>query len=251
MVDYRLSLERKMDSWKKLSIYDYWDSRTGAIEVFSEALRYTRELEPEKEPQIISSIKEGVQSGVRNLSDSEVMKMSVSMIDDLYKVASSTETWDDSVYDYISASAGTFSTAVANRGYVIHYLVDNCFEKSDVGMQRPLDLFPGWFEAAGFIYISPQLCALMLMDADNVNRSDFVSALPRYIDEARHVSSEIVERCHQEIRHYVYLDTDSVPESFDKAMGSNKSPGVITVLRDGAPDSESKIEVAFPREALT
>lgn len=237
-----------MDSWHKQYLYDYWDSRTGAIAVFSEALRRT--IGEKQKKKITKSISDAIVTGVTKLSDSDLMLMSVTMVDDLYKAGNCAEIWDDAVKQYIAASVGMFSHAIAKRGYLIHYLVDNSFEQSDFGMQRPLELYPALFGAAGFVYICPQRIARRLMEKDGVSRPKYIETLPRYIAEARDVSSDLIERCHLEKRHYVYLDTDSVEGTFDKAMTTRGSPGIITICRNSAPVSGSKVETVFPEEPL-
>lgn len=240
--------ENKMNSWHKQYIYDYWDSKTGAIAVFSGALR--EPIEEEEKKKITESISKAVEGGVSKLSDRDLMLMSVTMIDDLYKAGDAAEIWDGALEQYIAASAGTFSRAIAARGYLIHYLVDNSFENSDFGMQRPLELYPVWFRAAGFAYLCPQLFALRLMENDGISRPDYIATLPRYIREARHVTHQAIEQCHSEKRHYVYLDTDSVDGTFDKAMALKGSQGIITICRNGAPATESKLVVTFPEDPL-
>ena len=153
-----------MDSWQKKYIYDYWDSRTGAIAIFSQALRDP--IEKKQKERIAKSISAAVEERVGALSDKELVLTAVTMVDDLYKAGDSAEIWDEAAEQYLRASVGTFATALAKRGYLIHYLVDNSFEKSDLGMQRPLDFYPLWFGAAGFIYICPQKVALLLMEGE-------------------------------------------------------------------------------------
>lgn len=234
------------DPWSKPYIFDYWDSRTGAIAVFSGALR--EPIGNEQRERIARSISAAVEDGVNKLSDKDLLLMAVTMVDDVYKAADCTELWDTALEKYLRASAGAFAQALAKRGYQIHYLVDNTFENTESGMQRPLELYPMWFNAAGFVYMCPQHVALMLMQKDGISRSEYLNALSKYIAEARAVSDGLVEQCHLAKKHLVYLDTDSVAGGFDRAAALQDSPGIITIYRDSAPASGSKVTVTLPNE---
>jgi hypothetical protein len=145
------------------------------------------------------------------------------MSDDLYKTANTIGYWSDSVGTYLRATAGVFMQLLAQRGFSVHYVVDNSFES----MERPLQLFPTWYEACGIKFECPQL----ITEQDGSTAS-----------EARH-------RCTAALRtsggnfHYVILDTDCEDDSFTAPLEQLNQDKVITVIREEAPTPGSNIMV--------
>ena len=156
------------------------------------------------------------------------------MADDLYKAASVATMIDDALQAYLMASAATLCRIVGERGFVIHYVVDNTYDE-ELSMQRPLQLYQPWFEAAGFAYICPQKVAELLMGASDPGSASVYEHLPLYIREGRHLADEIVTRCHAENIHYVFLDTDSCDNSFEVASSRRDEDDVIWAFRNEAP----------------
>ena len=222
-------------------LYSYWDTRTDAIAHFSEQIREC--ASETQRDRLLARIARDVRARVKKLSDQDLVLTAVSAGDDLYKAADATEIWDAALAQYLAASADTFFRGVADRGYVVHSLIDNSFE---AGMQRPLVLYPDWFRAAGFAYICPQHCATMLMTKDGIPPAEFVEALPRYDAEARELALSLVRMCHTERRHYVFLDADSVPGAFRESEAAAEAPGVLTLFRSEAPLPGSQVRVSLP-----
>ncbi len=147
---------------------------------------------------------------------------------------------------YLEASAGTLCSVLSMRGYKIHYVINNSFEPTHVGMAGPLEWFPQWFRAAGFVYICSQEAAIELMKSDNQLAALHLELLPKYIEEARWVVNQVVERCHQGSNHYVFLDTDAEQDTFALVFAAVDSPGVITIARDAPPHTGSKCVLILP-----
>jgi hypothetical protein len=166
------------------------------------------------------------------------------MLDDLYKAACAVTRWDDGLATYLVASAGTFMDLVADRGFRCQYLVDNAWED----LARPLELFPHWYRAAGLVYACPQGIARELMKHDDPAASDaeLPTRMARYIDEARDVVTQLVERCAGEGRHFVQLDADSIDSSFARGFEDAGADRVLTVFRNQAPEPGSKIDLWYP-----
>ena len=167
------------------------------------------------------------------------------MADDLYKSANRDVIYSDkALHQYLESSAGTFCKILSKRGFIIHYLVDNTYIQSLFGMARPLEIFPNWFEFTGFGYICPQYIVLQMMEKQGKRKGDYFIYLPQYIGEARKITDYIVERCHQEGRHYILLDSDYEEATFKKSIKEGEKPGVITIFRNEAPVKGSNIKVS-------
>ena len=228
-------------------LHSYWDARTGAIAHFSQEMRECASEQARKD--LAERIARDVRARVDALSDKDLVLTAVTAADDLYKAADAAELWDPAIAGYLSASAGTFMRAVAERGYLVHSLIDNSFQMSEAGMRRPLVLYPDWFQAAGFVYICPQHCATTLMRKAGVPASGVIQALGRYDAPARILARGLVRKCHAERRHYVFLDACSVPGAFGEAEAPAEAPGVITLWRNDAPLPGSEIQVTLPQTA--
>ena len=224
-------------------ITDYWDANRGVPHPFWEVVTQAKGND---RALILQLIQDSITEHVRVLSDENLCNAAFVMVDDLYKSANNTAAFDEGIRQYLGASAGVFSALFSKRGYVIHYIVDNEFSNTEIGVERPLGLFPLWFRASGLAYICPQELALHLMKADGINRSEFCLKLSQYVREARYVSDKVLDSCHSENRHYVFLDLDSTDTSFGKAFSSSDMPGVLTIFRNEAPIQGSKCEVGFP-----
>ena len=132
----------------------------------------------------------------------------------------------------------------------MHYLVDNIFEHTEIGMMRPLKFFPDWFSSAGLIYLCPQLAALTLIKADKQGSHLYFDLLPEYLSEANLVVNRVAERCHFEARSYILLNADnsSAPFGLGPAAVAAGAPGVVTVVRSEAPATGSKCRVIYPND---
>ncbi|MGA7396798.1 MAG: hypothetical protein WBW62_05055, partial [Solirubrobacterales bacterium] len=170
------------DEWMHPRITDYWETQTGAIEA---AGRQLKSLDEEAITAALSHIVASIERHVGVLNDEYLVSASISFVDDLYKAASSTSEWDESIRVYLNASAGTFARLLSFRGIQIQSLVDNQWDDP----ARLIQLFPDWFRASGIVFISPQVLVRNLAERDGVESgtgpgADIAGLESRYIDEA-------------------------------------------------------------------
>lgn len=235
-----------MTDWD-FHLVDYWDQTTGAIN------RHVLRLIPlgEAERQAACGrIQDAVRKRVAALTDRLLLQAAVSMVDDLYKYVNDAVLVDGALFAYLDAFARTFTAAVRERGYVIHYVVENAFSGVDFLMRGPFDLFPRVFNAAGLVYVCPQQLALRLMQADGVAAPDYASAIARYIAEARDLADRLLSQCAETGRHYLFLEVDYQEGALDLALQGSDGRGVLTIFRNDAPVPGSTVSVSFPDRKL-
>jgi hypothetical protein len=229
-----------MSDWMLPRITDYWDSQVDAIERLSLVLAETPEAE---RPAQIKLIGEAVARHVDALEDKFLGLSAVAIVEDLYKSAVRLTSLDDTPLAYLRASAAPYFRALTQRGYTVHYFIDNTFSRLD----GPAIAFPIWFRAASLIYLCPQEIAATSFEKDKP-QSEWPSVVSKYIAHGRLAADELVERCHKERRHLVYLDIDS--DGFQVAFKTAGAPGVIHVVRNDAPTPGSRIAVKMPSGPL-
>lgn len=224
--------------WVFAKIYEYWDWKTDAIFVNSEEIE---KYDNDTAADVYVSIQFAIESHVKNMSEKDLAMQAFVMVEDLYKsVNRPAVRLDESVIEYLQASAGTFCYLLSKQGFSIHYLIDNVFEQTEHGMTYPLKAFAPWFNAAGFVYICPQEIAHEVISG---RQEDYFEMLPIYIGEARSIANEIAARCHKEKRHYVFLDTDYIQDSFGEPLKAKDSPYTLTIFRNEAPIEGSQSSI--------
>lgn len=222
-----------MNDWMHRKITDYWDSATREPESAADRLD---QLDDSGRARALTEIADAVTEHLRVLPDDVMLQAAVPVIDDLYKGACYAGRWDSSLEAYLEASASTFFSGLADRGLMVQYAVDNAWED----LTRPLQLFPSWFTACGFVYVCPQALAQQLEQAGPSGTGGSVDA------ESRHVASELMVRCQEAQRHFVHLDADCAEDSFEPVFALREAPGVLTIFRNDAPEPGSKISVWYP-----
>ena len=219
---------------------DYWDQQVGAVEAGAHRIAA---LDGADRDVALEEIARSIASHVEAMSDEILVHACVVVVDDLYRAACSIDRWDSALGDYLSASAGILASLLWQRDLEVQYLVDNRWED----MARPVDLFPAWYEACGFVYVCPQVLLLELSGADQPAPGLDPAVLEAaHIIEARLLATELVARCHAENRHFIHLDTDYVDGSFESAFAKRGSAGVLTMLRNEAPEPGTKLAVWYP-----
>lgn len=219
---------------------DYWDEQVRAIDT---GARRLADLSEDTGQAALDAIHAAVTEHVRVVPDDLLAKVAVSFADDLYKAACGIDRWDDSLDDYLAASAGTMSAHLTERGLHLQYLVDNAWQD----LTKPLQLLPRWYQAAGFVYACPAVVALQLAAHDGLDAAaDVYGVLQRYGSEARDVVDQLVGRCQLERRPVMQLDTDSTKQSFDVALSARGKAGVVTVFRDAAPEPGTQVAAWLP-----
>lgn len=155
--------------------------------------------------------------------------------------------WTPGVKDHIAATAGVFMQVLAQRGFVLHYVIDNTQSEALIG--QTLTYVPAVFQVAGFLVTGPQLMALELMQKADHRPRD-VAAIPRYRTEGHHVANRLISRCHEERRSSVYLnldlDDDAPGLSLHVALSQGGTPKTIVVFRDASPQVGSVARLAPP-----
>jgi hypothetical protein len=228
------------NDWMYPRLTDYWDEQARAVDVGAQRLR---EVPADARQTALDAIHEAVAEHVRVVPDDLLATAAVAFADDLYKAACGIDRWDDALDGYLTASAGTMSTLLTERGFHLQYLVDNAWQD----LTKPIHLLPHWYQAAGFVYACPEVIAFELATQDGVDpEADVQGVLGRYGSEARDVVDELIDRCQQERRPVMQLDTDTVEKSFDVALGARGKPGVITVFRDAAPEPGTQVAAWLP-----
>ena len=229
-------------SWMLPKVTDYFDSQTDAIQRFVDKLKNSRDVERD-----VSAIREAVSEHMRVLPPQWVFSAAVAIVDDLYKTGNSLPLWDEHHGKYIEASAGSFFQLFRDKGFVLRYGINNGFEQTDSGMQRPLYLLPALFAAAGLVYICPQAVGLLTMEHDGIPGSDFLTNYGRYEAESRHMALMLLGKCKKSRRSFVVLelgDDDALLKDFRSAA---LKENVVTVFRCEPPIAGSKIDVRFPK----
>ncbi|QZY47237.1 hypothetical protein [Mycolicibacterium austroafricanum] len=117
---------------------------------------------------------------------------------------------------------------------------------------RQLDTLAGatvFLRAAGLLVTGPQLMALELMERDGIQTRD-AAAVARYHNEGQFLADRMIERCHVERRHSVYLnidlDDDTPGLALDVALSQASTPGTIVVFRSQPPRVGSVAQIAVP-----
>jgi hypothetical protein len=233
-----------MNDWWLRKITDYWDYQVGAVFGMAKRLEVACRTTYGHQ-RARDEIATAVSRQVGELSDDHLALVAFAMVEDLYKSAASLTYWDEYLSEYLALSARTFGRRLSERGFTLHYLVDNTFEASETGLSGPTIWYPKFFRSAGFAYICPQEVARTIMAHDKRDPAAFVELLPVYIDEARYIARQAVRRLHEQGDHYCHLDTDWVETSFEVSMEARTLPGVITVFRNEAPAKGSKSQVTI------
>lgn len=232
-------VDMKIEDWVFKNIHDYWDQNKDAIFNYSSEIDKFEKTDKEK---IFLTIKTVIEKYSEKFSDEEIASHAVAMTDYLYKAANrETITWGKTTSRYIYASAGTLCRVLSQRGFSIHYLVDNTYEQTEWGMTRPLKIYELFFNAADFIYICPQRIALELMKIDTLEK--YFGLLPKYIQNARRLTKILTNKCQEEKKHYILLDTDSEPETFKDAEAAEATPLTITIFRNEPPVKGTNVKI--------
>ena len=237
------SEDRNIDvisSWTLPNVIDYCDSRTNAIQKFADRLEFSTHREAD-----IAELRRAVSEHTRVLSRDLLLDVSWIMADDLYKAGDCLPRWTVHHREYVHASAGVFFQRFHREGFVLRYGIDLTYEQTNFGMQRPLYLLPELFAAAGLIYVCPEELSLCLMGNDGVGSAEFLKSYARYRTESRHAARELLRKCNDLGRSYVVLEIGDDRDLLQE-IWSEPRTNVISVLRDEAPATGSKVKVSGP-----
>ena len=237
-----------MQNWMLPRITDYWDEQVQAIDRLSRVLDA---VPPSQRDGQVALIRAAIARHVSALSDVDLTRAANCVADDLYKAVDRLSYWDHALETYLLASAGSFFEAVRTRGYILSYIVDNNFDD----LTRPVRWFPMWYKPTGLCYICPQLIAYSLQILENGGTADELQQpldptrlglIPSYIEEAREIASQLIRKCRDDRRHFVFLATDSHEGCLSAALDASGHPGMIRAFRNEPPIPGSRCTVSFP-----
>lgn len=225
-----------MQDWMLPGITDYWDPQVEAIERLSRMLDGLPDAELEAQ---IDAISGAVKRHAGVLSDEHLRWAAMLMADDLYKSAARTTRIDQALLHYLHATGRALLDVVTERGYMLHYFIDNTYDRLD----GPLIAFPMLFRAAGMFYSCPQQIAAQFFEKDKP-QEEWPALVSKYISYARRVANEIADDCYKDGLHLVFLDIDA--KDFPAASKYIGALGVIHVFRSEAPTPGSRCVVNMP-----
>jgi hypothetical protein len=228
--------------WMLPKISDYLNPQTDAVQRFADKL----EISPNPERDL-KEIREAVSEHTKVLPLKWLLTASWLIADDLYKTGNSLSLWAEQHGQYIQASAGTFFQRFQEKGFVLRYGINNSFEQTDFGMQRPLHLLPALFAAAGLVYVCPETLSLDLMKHDGIPSSQFLKTYGRYETESRHVALDLLKKCNQMRKSYIVLELSDHKELLSEiSADSDSETNAVTVFRSEPPIAGSNVSVKLP-----
>lgn len=225
-------------------ITDYFELEH--LAVLSQSI--TDAKEPEAEASLFAG---GVLAHTARLTPVQMIATAVSMVEDLYGGMASSQRAEiplpNGLVLYLRATAGTLTEEIGNRGYRLQYVIDNQFPAGALG---PAPVFPLWFKAAGFIYVSPFQAALMLIEADGIELRAFGEFWPRYEAEARAIARDLYERAESDGRHIVVIDDEPGEALLVRALSDLPRPRLIHLFRNEPPHVKA-VRITAPEPIQT
>lgn len=244
MENYATTPHPDSAGWDFSSLGEVWDCKTRAIVAGADKLEALSDVERAHSLAVLSA---RMRAFTRVLDDNWLVFTAYFMIDDLYKSYFCEFRFTSGIEDYIAATAGVFLQELKQRGFVLHYVIDNI--QTEDNLDEMLTFVPAVFQSAGLLVTGPQVMALELMQRID-NRPRDITAIPQYRDEGHRVADMLITECHQNRRSSVYLNLDlddGTPAfSFDVALSQCNIPGTIVVVRDQAPAPDSPVGIFAP-----
>ena len=236
----------EVGEWYFNNLTDYWDyQRQNSI--FKHAQKI-RKYSPWEQKMILVNIAEAVEKHVKRMSDDELATMAVIIADEIYKSANDFRYYNESISNYIAASAGTFFEFFKEKGYALHYLCNNSFaDNSFIGLQRPLQIFKRCFAPAHINYICPHEIALQMMLKDGLEEKNYDQNIEAYILMAEPVAGKLIAMCHEKNESYFCLRLGAGMEHFQDSLAYRDKPNIITAFRFEAPTRYSHCQVWKPK----
>jgi hypothetical protein len=236
------SKDGDMSEWMLRRVTDYWESRANAVFVHAQRLEV---IERARRAPVLAEIAHCVNRHADALSSEQLANVGWIMVDDLYRGLGGLSYWDDSIPDYLRASAATFCGRMTSAGYSLRYFVDNEFEQTEVGLAGPAEWYGPWFRAAGFSYICPQEIARRHIIADGFPSARWTDTLTAHLESARTRALDLLRSCRSVRGHFVFLDAESSDTALGLAAEDAGEPGSILVMRNEAPQLSSRCQVSI------
>jgi hypothetical protein len=227
--------------WMLPKLSDYLNPQTDAVQRFADKV----EISPHPERDL-KEIREAVSEYTKVLPLKWLWTFSYVITDDLYKTGNSLPLWAEQHRQYIDASAGTFFQRFQEKGYVLRYGINNSFEQTDFGMQRPLYLLPALFAAAGLVYVCPEKLSLDLMKKDGIPSSEFLKTYGRYEAESRDVAQLLLKKCNAMRKSYVVLELGDSKELLSE-ISADSETNAVKLFRNEPPVADTHVSFTLPR----
>ena len=225
------------EQWKLGSLTEYYDHDASCLLEMPKRLAI---LGDAHRALALETVRAQVNGLAGDLTDDLLQQVSVSMIEDLYKSASGITQWDPSTAKYVTAVWATFFDVMAARGYLMHYIVENTYADH---LERPLRLYPEVFTAAGIIYVCPHHLATKLPEGAGAEAS--VVGLRHVLAEGRYLAKRVATEATGQKRSMMYLEIDYEAGCLDGILSLSAAPGVVTVVRNQAPEPGSTVQVTY------
>ncbi len=231
-----------IDQWRLGTLTDYYDYNASRL---LEMPKKLATLGDASRALALVTVRSQVRRLAGDLEDDLLLAVSVSMVDDLYKSAGILTDWNPPTAEYVTAVWGTFFDVMAARGYLMHYIVENTFPDH---LGRPLQLYPEVFGAAGIIYVCPHHIATKLPEGAEAEPS--LAGLRHLLAEGRYLAKEVATQATGQNSSLMYLEIDYDAGCLDEILSLSAAPGVVTVVRNQAPQPGSTVEVTYPHSGF-
>lgn len=171
-----------------------------------------------------------------------LIQVSPSLVDDLYKAASQTLSFDGEIYDYLQAAIKPIIDAFAEHGILVQYLVDNAWPD----WEAVAELVGTWFRSAGLGFVCAQeLARELVLDAGAEGKAPpEARELPAL---ARQAANEVVSEHQERGGSFIQLEMDVEAESFEQAVSRWGSHGVVTAIRRRSALPRQQNQAQLPR----
>ena len=229
--------------WDFPSLAYLWDSQMRAIVSGADKLE---SLGPPDLVRSLRLLRERVHTLAHAMSDEWLIVTAYVTVEDLFKSCFNDFRWSPGVPAYVAATAGEVMKELTQRGFVLHYVIDNTV--GNANLAEVLEYMPQLFETARLAMTGPQLMAGVLMAQDGLPRE--TSRIPEYRDRGHAAADELVGRWHRERKSSVYLnmdfDDDRPALSMDVALSQSNQPRTIVVFRNQLPAPGTKSNICPP-----
>lgn len=225
----------KDSEWIFDNLVDYYDELKHALAVRGAAFEALGIGDRKHASQLVS---QRVQEFSKLFDDDFIVKVALSMIEELYRAGLSATVWNSGYQSYVSAVWGTMFAAVHDRGYTIRYVVENTWSDIDV---RPVQFFPSLFGSAGIAYVCPSAMAAELPELKGAPLTKV--GLKPGLAEGRVIAQMTLNELVKQGKHFAYFETDFDPGCLDTVFALPKPPGTINIFRNQVSIPGSKVEL--------
>jgi len=228
--------------WPQLAFA--WDHRTGQLEVGAD---YIASFDGEQRAGMLERMRRRARSEAEALDDGWLLATAVVMVEDLYKTYCRGLRYTPEVLDYLRATAATVTGVLADRGYVLQYLID-CSLPGPEHLRSLAWAVASWYSAAGLHPVGPQMEALLMLLQASGGAAD-PAGIRRFLDDGYRTTRQLVDLLQQRRDHYVYLNAtiDGTPAfPVDFVIAQRDTPGTLLVIRDRTPLQDPSVLVAPP-----